>query len=148
METPAPARPALRRHRSSGRSGFTLIELMAVMTLIGILAVIAYPQFAGSRDRAHLSAVISDFRNFAVAQEEYRHARSSYALDLADLRFEGTAGVRIEVIEAHAAGWSAVGRHRALPEEQGCAVHLGDAAAPILPSGAQHSAGRGVVECG
>jgi prepilin-type N-terminal cleavage/methylation domain-containing protein len=148
MAFPSQARPAFRRLRRSGRSGFTLIELMAVMTLIGIMAVIAYPQFAGSRDRAHLAAVISDFRNFAVAQEEHRHARMSYALDLADLRFEGTAGVRIEVIEAHAAGWSAVGRHAALPEDQGCAMHLGDAEAPVLPNGARHSAGRGVVECG
>jgi len=120
---------------------------MAVMTLIGILAAIAYPQFAGSRDRAHLAAVISDFRNFAVAQEEYRHARMTYALDLAELQFEGSSGVRIEVIEAHAVGWSAVGRHAALPADQGCAVHLGTATAPALPNGVQHSAGRGVVEC-
>lgn len=35
------------------QSGFTLIELMTVITLIGILAAIAVPQFSAYRDRAY-----------------------------------------------------------------------------------------------
>ena len=51
--------------------GFTLIELMVVIAIIGILAAIAIPQFAAYRQRAYISALKTDAHSFSIAQHAY-----------------------------------------------------------------------------
>ena len=53
------------------RKGFTLIELLIVVVIIGILAAIAIPKFANTKEKAYVSAMKSDLRNLATAQETY-----------------------------------------------------------------------------
>ena len=53
------------------RRGFTLIELMIVVIIIGILAAIAIPKFSSNREKAYITQMKSDLRNLATAQEGY-----------------------------------------------------------------------------
>lgn len=61
--------------------GFTLIELMVVVAIIGILAAIAIPQFAKYRVKAYNSAAESDLRNIMTAEEATYADTQSYVND-------------------------------------------------------------------
>ena len=51
--------------------GFTLIELLIVVVIIGILAAIAIPQFASTKEKAFDAGAKSDLRNLMTAEEAY-----------------------------------------------------------------------------
>ena len=70
----------------SNKKGFTLIELLIVVVIIGILAAIAIPKFANTKDKAYVAAMKSDLRNMATYEEQY-------AADNAGAYFSGVATV-------------------------------------------------------
>ena len=57
--------------RLNDKRGFTLIELMVVIGIIGILAGIAVPKVTSVKERANISVVKSDLRNIQTALEIY-----------------------------------------------------------------------------
>jgi type IV pilus assembly protein PilA len=56
---------------TGNKKGFTLIELLIVVVIIGILAAIAIPKFASTKDKAYIAAMKSDLRNLATYEEQY-----------------------------------------------------------------------------
>jgi type IV pilus assembly protein PilA len=61
----------LRKLRKSNEKGFTLIELMIVIAIIGILAAIAIPNFISYRNKSFCSATESDANMIAAAIADY-----------------------------------------------------------------------------
>jgi type IV pilus assembly protein PilA len=61
------------------RKGFTLIELLVVVVIIGILAAIAIQRFSNTKEKAIVSAMKADLRNYASAQESYYSKFGTYA---------------------------------------------------------------------
>ncbi|HPF62454.1 MAG: prepilin-type N-terminal cleavage/methylation domain-containing protein [Gemmatimonadetes bacterium] len=74
------------------RKGFTLIELLIVVVIIGILAAIAIPKFAATKDKAKLASVKTDLRNMMTAQEAYFSDFATYTGSLSSQIFQQSSG--------------------------------------------------------
>jgi type IV pilus assembly protein PilA len=106
--------------------GFTLIELLIVVVIIGILASIAIPKFANTKEKAYLASMKSDLRNLATAQEAFLFDSLTYTSTLALLNYAPSAGVTITINSATGGGWSATASHNVTTKQ--CYMFYGSAA--------------------
>src|SRR3954454_11765177 len=69
------------RQRLAREEGFTLLDLLIVIVIIGILLAIAIPSYLGFRDRANKSSATSDVRSAVPSAEAYFSDYGDYAFD-------------------------------------------------------------------
>jgi general secretion pathway protein G len=71
-------------HRISGSRGFSLIELLIVVTIIGLVAAIAVPNLLNAMHRSRQSRTLADTRVLGEAVEMYQQDWSAYPIAPAD----------------------------------------------------------------
>jgi len=111
-----------------GRRGMTLIELLAVIVIIGILAGLAIVKTRATKDKAKLATVRMDLHNLVVAEEAYFSDKKTYGT-LAQLRnaklFQLSPGNTL-AIRRSAAGFTATATNRSISSRiKKCTIRVG-----------------------
>lgn len=115
------------------RRGFSFVELLVVMVLLGALSSMAVPRFREYKERAFIAAMQSDLGNLKVAQESYWAEHQQYATDTAHLEMRITNDIAISISSQDViGGYTAVARHSNVPGQE-CLTAMGAEAAPREP---------------
>src|SRR6187402_2630811 len=77
------------RERSNGEGGFTLVELLVVMLILGLLAAIAIPSFFNQRDKAADADAKASVRTAQTAMETYATDNNNSYAGATDVILEG-----------------------------------------------------------
>jgi len=108
----------------SNKKGFTLIELLIVVVIIGILAAIAIPKFANTKEKAYIASMKADLRNLVTAEEAYFSENTAYG-DVTQLGtgYSTSAGVTVTATADAGKGWEASASHTGT--DQTCTIKTG-----------------------
>jgi prepilin-type N-terminal cleavage/methylation domain-containing protein len=101
--------------RRFNRPGFTFIELLTVMIVIGLLAAVGVPRIRTMKERSYQATLRSDLGALRLAQEVYFAENHQYATvaSALELRLSRNVSVDIESSDPYR-GWKAAARHPGL----------------------------------
>lgn len=121
------------------RRGFTIIEILVVLVVIGVLAGLAFARLQSQKEKAVVAAMTSDLRAVAEEQEAHYFQNRVYTTDLVALNWRPSPGDTLVIEEAGPAGWS--GRIYNPKSVKQCYIVVGSAT-PIGSATAE-----GVIRC-
>jgi prepilin-type N-terminal cleavage/methylation domain-containing protein len=113
-----------------GHAGFTLVELIIVVVIIGLFATVAIPKFSSSRDKALVAAMKSDLRNLVTQQESRLADSGSYVTSFPPTIWSPSTGVTGPTIALTPTGWTARVGHTSTTRI--CAIFVGST--PLAPA--------------
>jgi type IV pilus assembly protein PilA len=112
-----------------------------VIVIIGILAAIAIPKFAATKQQAYISSMKGDLNNLVTAEESYFSDYNSYTTTYtsattatAALIWNPSIGNQPTIANATSSGWSATVTNSHVPTtapQSTCGVYIGAASAPF-----------------
>ena len=122
--------------RRNTRRGFTLIELLIVVVIIGILAAIAIPKFANTKERAYVAQMKTDLRNLVTAEEAFFADSVKYTSTITQLKYKQSTGVWTPTITVGSGFWTASVTHTAIVGKS-CeiAINTGNTLVPTAGDG-------------
>jgi type II secretion system protein G len=109
----------------SSEKGFTLIELLIVVVIIGILAAIAIPKFANTKEKAYVASMKSDLRNLVNAEEAYFADWTTYVGTFPTTQYSASPGVTVTIANPDGKGWEASAAHTGTAIKCGIALGVG-----------------------
>jgi general secretion pathway protein G len=135
---PAPSsfRAAIRRGRRIAQRGFTLIELMVVVTIIGILAAVAIANVKYAQQKARESALRDDLYEMRKAIDSFYADKQRYPADLNELTPGYMRKVPVDPI-TKAADWEQVPADTSDPQIQSDQATSGSAEGAAAAPGIQ-----------
>ena len=125
--TTADADTARRAVSDYGGTSFVaplvLLLLPLAVVWMGILAAIAIPKFAGTKEKAYIAAMKSDLRNLVNAQESYFADYTTYGSNKAALGYGESTGVTVTISNVSGTGWQATALHAGTTVT--CIIYIG-----------------------
>jgi prepilin-type N-terminal cleavage/methylation domain-containing protein len=116
------------------KKGFTLIELVIVAAVIGTLAAVAVPMYAGSKDKAYVAAMKADLHIVALYEEQFaaenhgQYFSGTATPDAPVNDFRPSKDVTVtltafNILGSRLADWTAIARHS--QSSQSCELRAG-----------------------
>ncbi|NOT06933.1 MAG: prepilin-type N-terminal cleavage/methylation domain-containing protein [Gemmatimonadales bacterium] len=124
---------------TNSRAGFTIIELLTVVAIVGVLATIVGLKSVQSRDKALRAGMVADLRTLVSSQEGFFSANRDYAGRIGPREIPGAAGRGTAALGVSpgnavtlryrsASGWSAtVTNSRLSAPPRTCGIFMGQA---------------------
>jgi type IV pilus assembly protein PilA len=105
----------LQQQIGEGQRGFSLIEILVVILIIGVLAAIALPAFLGQRSKGQDSSAKSAARNLVSAMESFFATNKTYVGagsddDITKSGVYGTGDGEADIATTSATGFRVIGR--------------------------------------
>ena len=122
------------------RRGFTLIEMLVVIVILGILASMASIRIAAIKDRATRTSMIEDLKNLVTAEESYHSVNEDYTSSVGSIEtsgkksssgkaaFSASPGNTLKLTRKGSDGWNATMTNKALSTKpKTCGIFMGPA---------------------